>query len=98
MDVPALRAAWSRASALVHERHPERLDGATVATEITLLEEDARKLKEWLWLHIIFLRGEGFLLQMGQFGTPSFFVSLTRAGDLPEGMYGASKRVADPPG
>lgn len=80
LDLDALKAAYSRASALVHERHPERLDQGTVEGEIALLEEDARRLRAWLWLHITFLKGSAALLQMGQYGTESFLVRLDREG------------------
>ncbi len=81
-----LRSAYSRASALVHERHPERLSTSTVVAELAAIEADAERLRSWLWLHIMFLRGEGFLVQMGQFGTPSFMVPLTREADLPSNI------------
>jgi hypothetical protein len=83
LDVPTLMQMFSRASNLVHERHPERLADAQIEAELAAIEDDLRKLNEWLWLHIMFLRGEGFLVQMGQFGTSSFMVPLTRLSELP---------------
>jgi hypothetical protein len=63
---------FSRASALVHERHPERLTKEALVTELQELERDARDLRHWLWNHIVFLGKEGLLVQMGMFGSPSF--------------------------
>lgn len=83
MKLEELKSAYSRASSLIHERHPERLTDEQILIEGALIEEDARRLRGWLWLHIMFLRGEGFLVQMGQHGTPSFFGSIMRVGDLP---------------
>jgi hypothetical protein len=73
----------SRTSALIHERHPERLSAHAIVKEVGTIQEDARRMKAWLWLHVMHLRGESFLVQMGKFGTPSFFVPLTRGGNLP---------------
>jgi hypothetical protein len=83
LSLSDLKEMFSRSSALVHERHPERLTAEVTASETAALENDALRLRSWLWNHIMFLRGEGFLVQMGQFGTPSFLVPLTRVGDLP---------------
>jgi len=83
LDVDRLNAAYSRASALIHERHPERLSADGMALELAAIEQDAEQLRSWLWLHTMFLRGEAFLVQMGQAGTKSFMVSLSRQGDLP---------------
>lgn len=83
LHLDTLKAAYSRASALVHERHPERHDQETVEREIALLEEDARRLRAWLWLHITFLGDTAALLQMGQYGTVNFLVRLDRAGPIP---------------
>ncbi len=83
MNRQELDAAYSRASALVHERHPERLTSKAIVEELEAIREDARHLKSWLWLHLMHLRGESFLVQMGQFGSSSFFRPLTRRGDLP---------------
>lgn len=83
VDIDYLKSAYSRASSLIHERHPEGLTGDAIASELSAIEEDAKRLRSWLWLHIMFLRGEGFLVQMGQFGSASFMVPLTRQGDLP---------------
>ncbi|MBW8830922.1 MAG: hypothetical protein JF606_16140 [Burkholderiales bacterium] len=73
-----LQGMFSRASALVHERHPERLSQETLKREMQELENDARALRHWLWSHIVFLGGSGFLVQMGMFGTSSFMTLLTR--------------------
>lgn len=78
-----LASMYSRASALVHERHPERLTVSVIDEELRGMEDSARRLRDWLWLHIIFHQGEGFLVQMGQFGSASFFGSIGRVGDLP---------------
>jgi hypothetical protein len=75
---------YSRASSLVHERHPEQLTDTQIESELKAIELDASRLRNWLWLHIMFLRGEGFLVQMGQFGTDSFMVSISKIGDLPD--------------
>lgn len=83
IDSTELKQMFSRASGLVHERHPERTTAASLAAETDTLEEDLRRLREWLWLHIMFLRGEGYLIQMGQYGTPSFMVPLSKQSDLP---------------
>lgn len=74
---------FSRASALLHERHPERLLEAQVIAEREALESDLQRLRDWLWLHVMFLKSKGFLVQMGQHGTPSFMTDLTRLSDLP---------------
>ncbi len=79
-----LKSMYSRASSLVHERHPEELTRTQIESELSSIERDASRLRSWLWLHIMFLRGEGFLLQMGQFGTESFMVSISKIGDLPD--------------
>jgi hypothetical protein len=78
-----LKSMFSRASELVHERHPERLSEGVIDAELTGIERDARQLREWLWTHIMFLHGEGFLIQMGMFDTPSFFVSISKESELP---------------
>lgn len=83
MDLGQLMDAYARASSLIHERHPERLTPERIASGRAAIEEDAHRLRSWLWLHIMFLKGEGFLIQMGLCGTSSFFVPLTRVGDLP---------------
>lgn len=46
--------------------------------ELQELENDARALRHWLWSHIVFFGGSGFLVQMGMFGTSSFMTLLTR--------------------
>ena len=76
--VADLQGVFSRASALVHERHPERLSKEALKEELQELEKDARALRHWLWSHIMFLGGSGFLVQMGMFGTSSFMTLLTR--------------------
>lgn len=81
-----LKQAYSRASALVHERHPEQLENNDIRNELDALVQDATKLRSWLWLHMMFLKGEAFYVQMGQFGTPSFITSLTRLADVPESL------------
>lgn len=86
LDLAALKTMFSRASAMVHERHPERLTPERVNRELAVLKEDGQRLYEWLWLHIMFLKGEAILVQMGQFGTPSFIQPLVREGGLPEGF------------
>ena len=73
-----LQKMFSRASALVHERHPERLSQETLKGELQELEKDARSLRHWLWNHIVFFEGSGFLVQMGMFGTSGFMSLLTR--------------------
>lgn len=69
---------YSRSSSLIHERHPEKLTPDEIAKELTEIEGDLKQLKNWLWLHVMFLRGAGFLIQMGQYGTESFMVNLTK--------------------
>jgi hypothetical protein len=81
-----LKAAYSRSSSFVHERHPELITSNRIAAEAAAIEEDADRLSSWLWVHIMFLRGEGFLVQMAKYGTPSFFLTLTRQGDIPPGL------------
>ncbi|RWO81627.1 hypothetical protein [Mesorhizobium sp.] len=83
LDAGTLKAMFSRASALLHERHPERLLEAQVIAEREALESDLQRLRDWLWLHVMFLKSKGFLVQMGQHGTPSFMTDLTRLSDLP---------------
>jgi len=78
IGVAELQRMFSRASALVHERHPERLSLESLNGELLELEKDARALRGWLWNHIVFLGGSGFLVQMGRFETPSFLTLLTR--------------------
>lgn len=73
-----LQKMFSSASALVHERHPERLSQEVLDRELQELEKDARSLRHWLWNHIVFLEGSGFLVQMGMYGTSSFMGLLTR--------------------
>lgn len=77
VGVTELQKMFSRASALVHERHPERLSLETLKGELQELEKDARSLRHWLWNHIVFFEGSGFLVQMGMFGTSSFMSLLT---------------------
>jgi hypothetical protein len=79
-----LKSMYCRASGLVHERHPEQLTSTQIENELNAIVADASRLRSWLWLHIMFLRGEGFLLQMGQFSTASFMVSISKIGDLPD--------------
>jgi hypothetical protein len=79
-----LKSMYSRASSLVHERHPEQLTSTQIENDLNSIERDASRLRSWLWLHIMFLRGEGFLVQMGQFGTESFMVSIKKMAELPE--------------
>jgi hypothetical protein len=85
LSLEQLKAAYSRASALVHERHPEEIT-AKLDTETVLIEEDARRLRSWLWLHIMFFPGGMFLVQMGQYGTTSFFTTHRGESDLPPGV------------
>jgi hypothetical protein len=80
--VAELQGMFSRASALVHERHPERLSQQTLEVELQGLEKDARALRHWLRSHIVFFCGRGFLVQMGMFGTSSFMTLLTRQNPL----------------
>ncbi|WP_374566045.1 hypothetical protein [Ideonella sp.] len=79
LDAADLQGMFSRASALIHERHPERLSEEGLAIELQELERDARALRHWLWNHIVFLGKEGFLVQMGMFGSPSFMGHVSRA-------------------
>lgn len=76
MSVKQLRAAYSRASALIHERHPERIILEAIEAECTALEEDGRRLRAWLWLHATSLHGEAFLLDMDKHGTDRFLARL----------------------
>lgn len=78
IGVTELQKMFSRASALVHERHPERLSRDGLKQELQELEKDAQTLRHWLWSHIVFLGGSAFLVQMGLFSTPSFMTLLTR--------------------
>ena len=84
LSLTELKSMYSRASSLVHERHPEQLTNTQIESELSAIEIDASRLRNWLWLHIMFLRGEGFLVQMGQFGTTSFMGSISKIGDLPD--------------
>lgn len=78
LDKDALLGIFSRASALVHERHPERLSGEKVTAELAAVELDYQRLRDWLWLHTMYLTDAAFLIQMGQYGTSSFMVNLVR--------------------
>jgi hypothetical protein len=78
IGVAELQGMFSRASALVHERHPERVSQESLNRELQGLEKDAQYLRQWLWNHIVFLGGSGFLVQMGMFGNTSFMKLLTR--------------------
>lgn len=78
IGVTELQRMFSRASALLHERHPERLSQESLIGELQELEKDARSLRHWLWCHIAFLGGRGILVQMGMFGTASFVGLITR--------------------
>jgi hypothetical protein len=78
IGVAELQGMFSRASALVHERHPERLSQEILKRELQGLEKDAQALRHCLWSHIVFFGGSGFLVQIGMFGTSSFMTLLTR--------------------
>lgn len=86
LAVKDLKSMYKRSSNLIHERHPERLLPKTLAIELSDLENDAARLRSWLWSHIMFLGGAGFLVQMGLVGTDSFMVDLQKIGDLPAGF------------
>lgn len=79
LSAKELRKIYSRASDIVHEKHPERLTPERVSKDLKNIGADVAKLRAWLWLHIIFLKNAGFLVQMGQFGTESFMVNLSKA-------------------
>ncbi|WP_422011022.1 hypothetical protein [Reyranella sp.] len=82
--------AFSRASALIHQKHPEELTDKYLAAAVLEIEKDARDLREWLWKHCIFLRDEAFLVQM-MFDNPHhFFVSMGKFSDLPPELMAAS--------
>ena len=83
MAVEQLRAAYSRASALIHERHPERFIPETIEAECFALEEDGRRLRAWLWLHVTSLHGEAFLLDMDKHGTNRFLARLVPMSEPP---------------
>lgn len=74
-----LQRMFSRASAILHERHPERLSQEGLAIELQELEKDARALRHWLWSHIVFLGNEGFWVQMEKIGSSTCMTPLTRA-------------------
>lgn len=74
LDLASLKRAYSRASQLVHERHPERLDQAIVASEAIKLAQDAEALRRWLWTHTMFFRGEMILVRM-QFPDQARFIT-----------------------
>ena len=79
-----LKSAYIRASALLHERHPERLGRSAIETEAASLREDACMLRSWLWTHIMFLKGgDAVCIRMDHFGADAFCVGLTRSGDIP---------------
>lgn len=78
IGVTELQGMFSRASALVHERHPERVSQEILKSELQVLEKDARELRRWLWQHFVFLGDNGFLVQMGMFGSSSFISLLGR--------------------
>jgi hypothetical protein len=84
LSLDQLKSAYSRSSSLLHERHPGAITDEWLRSTHEMLEDDARSLRGWLWQHTMFLSGSAFLVQMGQFGTTSFFVPLDRVGDLPE--------------
>lgn len=78
MSSKELEHAYSLASTLIHERHPERLARERVEQEMSDLARYAQRLHGWLWAHCMFFHGEAFLIQMGQAGTSSFFVPITQ--------------------
>jgi len=90
LDKTNLLEMFSRASSLVHERHPERLTEEKVSSELLAVENDLHRLRGWLWLHTMYLRDSAFLIQMGQYGTSSFFVNLTRSEDIPADFEGGA--------
>jgi len=78
-----LQAAYREASSVVHERHPERMDDDLIAQMNVRMTSTARRLDGWLWSHTTFFVGKdgrpnAFLIQMGLFGTPSFFAEITK--------------------
>lgn len=79
LSLQELERMYSRSSSLIHERHPERLSPDEIAKELATIQNNLQQLKQWLWLHVMFLRGDGFLIQMGKHGTDSFMVNITRA-------------------
>lgn len=85
MTVDQLRSAYSRASALIHERHPERFLPDAIEAESTALEKDGERLRAWLWLHVVRFEDEAFLLDMERYGTPRFLGRLVPMAEAPPG-------------
>lgn len=83
LHVPDLRRVWGSASEVLHERHPARLTDERLREMVANVRRDAAHLRAWLWNHITFLGGAGFLVQMGLRGTPSFMVQITKIAPLP---------------
>jgi hypothetical protein len=86
-----LLQAFSRASAQIHQKHPEDLTNRYLAAAVAEIEKDARELREWLWKHTMDLRGEAFLVQMKFENPEHFLVSIRKVSDIPPEMMAASK-------
>lgn len=76
LTVAKLKAMYSRASVVIHERHPERLTDQTIAQEVIALEQDVRDLRLWLWTHVTFIQKEAYAIQMNQINAQDFWISL----------------------
>ena len=73
-----LKAMYSRASAIIHERHPERLTDQAIAQELATLEQDVRDLRLWLWTHVTFIQEEAYAIQMDRIHAQDFWISLSK--------------------
>ena len=73
-----LYGIWTRASAHIHERHPERLTKETLEKAVAECGADASKLRSWLWSHRVHHKGQLFLVQMALAPQPGFVVLARR--------------------
>lgn len=78
-----LDEAYVRSSDILHERHPERLDGSKLEGILRGLQADASRLRGWLWNHWMPLPDQAFLVQMGMNGTSSFWARLDKRPENP---------------
>lgn len=76
LDLSFLKGAYSRASELVHERHPDRLEQAAVASDFRQLSADSLALQKWLWTHTMFFQGEIILVRMAYPDAQRFITEL----------------------
>lgn len=84
MTMTDLKAAYNRASEIIHEKHPERISPDQLRGDLSRLEADAQRLHDWLWTHIMFIHSEAYIVQMDKFGTPDFVVPWMKVGEIPD--------------